>query len=193
MDKPNPEQTPTAFSPQEGGTSPCAWEPAPLSHDQTERSPVPLSSGLRKRFLPGYRWEGVAVQEYKQRGADWAGVIRQGIVGGEGEGAPFHLRYFEIRPGGYSSLERHHHEHLVIGIRGKGQVIVGSTWHELGFLDVLYIPPDLPHQLFNPTEEPFGFFCIVRAERDRPQVLSDEERRRLGIPAPPHLEGLENG
>jgi hypothetical protein len=35
---------------------------------------------------------------------------------------------------------------------------------------VVYIAPNDPHQFRNPEEagEPFGFLCIVNAERDRP-------------------------
>jgi ribulose-bisphosphate carboxylase large chain len=39
------------------------------------------------------------------------------------------------------------------------------------YLDTLYIAPEVPHQLTNPYKEPFGFFCIVNAKRDRPKLL----------------------
>ena len=34
--------------------------------------------------------------------------------------------------------------------------------------DVAYVEPLEPHQLRNETDRPFGFFCIVDHERDRP-------------------------
>ena len=34
--------------------------------------------------------------------------------------------------------------------------------------DVAYLPPLATHQLRNETGEPFGFFCIVDHDRDRP-------------------------
>jgi quercetin dioxygenase-like cupin family protein len=81
------------------------------------------------------------------------------------------LAYFEIGSGGFSTLEHHAHEHGVIVLRGRGQVHLGGTWHEVGIGDVVYIAPHEIHQLRNVSEEPFGFLCIVDAERDRPVVV----------------------
>jgi ribulose-bisphosphate carboxylase large chain len=81
------------------------------------------------------------------------------------------LRYFEIAPGGYSSFETHRHEHVVIGIRGEGVCTVKKKKYSIGFLDTLYIETSAPHQLTNPFKEPFGFFCIVNAKRDRPKRI----------------------
>ncbi len=109
------------------------------------------------------------MQRYKPDGDDWAGIARQVLIGDRGEGTGFHLRYFEIAPGGFSSYETHRHEHVVIGVRGRGKVRMGGRVVEIGFLDTLYIAPHTPHRLYNPFEEPFGFLCIVDAVRDRPR------------------------
>lgn len=98
-------------------------------------------------------------------------MIRQVLVGDHGETAKFHLRYFEIGPGGYSSFETHKHEHVVIGIRGRGKAKLNRRVTDIKYLDVLYVNPNTPHRLFNPFEEPFGFFCIVNARRDRPMPV----------------------
>lgn len=161
--------------------SSCEGDLPPEERKEKSEATLP-SAGILKKFQGEYHWEGVAEQAYKREGADWAKVIRRVIIGVKGENAPFHLRYFEIQAHGYSSLERHHHEHLVIGIRGKGRVRMGAECHELSFLDILYIPPHVPHQLMNEESEPFGFFCIVRAERDKPCPLDAQERHLLGIP-----------
>src|SRR5262245_66216048 len=98
---------------------------------------VPGSRVLR--FRPDFRWEGVPVEEYKQPADHWCGVTRLGLVGGGGEGTRFHLRYFEIAPGGFSSLERHRHEHAVVVLRGQGEVRLGDEVHALGVGDVVYV------------------------------------------------------
>ncbi len=36
------------------------------------------------------------------------------------------LRYFEVAPGGWTTLERHEHVHNVMVIRGKGRCLVGD-------------------------------------------------------------------
>jgi ribulose-bisphosphate carboxylase large chain len=130
-----------------------------------------------------FTWKGIKTEKYKPTGRDWADIVRQTLIGNHGETTKFHLRYFEIAPNGYSSFEMHKHEHVVIGIRGNGICIVRNPrssevekTYEIGFLDTLYIQPDAPHQLRNPFNEPFGFFCIVNAKRDRPKTLNDIKR-----------------
>jgi quercetin dioxygenase-like cupin family protein len=125
------------------------------------------------RFESGFSWQGVPVHEYKQKAEHHCGVIRTTLVGAGGERASFQVRYFEIAPGGYSSFEHHAHEHAVIVLRGKGLVQLGEQVHEIGFGDAVYVAPHEPHQFRNPsTTEPFGFLCIVDAERDRPVPLT---------------------
>jgi len=134
------------------------------------------------RFQNNFRWKGVRVQEYKSGGQDWHGIARQALIGAGGETTKFHLRYFEIAPDGYSSFEKHKHEHVVIGIRGKGRAKINRRNIDLNFMDVLYIKPDEAHRLYNPFKEPFGFFCIVNAKRDRPEPIQvgTKEHRHKG-------------
>jgi quercetin dioxygenase-like cupin family protein len=126
------------------------------------------------RFVPGaspdegHRWQGVPVQEYKPAADHHCGVSRSVLVGESGEKVRFHVRYFEIAPAGFSTLESHSHEHVVIVLRGVGQVRLADTWHEVGMGDTVYVAPNEIHQLRNAGDEPFGFLCIVDAERDRP-------------------------
>jgi len=123
-----------------------------------------------------FSWTGVLDQEYKSAGSTpggggWANIVRRVLVGGRGESTRFHVRYFEIGPGGRSSLEHHRHEHVVICVRGEGMVKAGRSKKKLAFMDTLYIAPGTVHQLLNPFEEPFGFLCIVNSRRDRPKVI----------------------
>lgn len=130
--------------------------------------------GNRNRHYPfrdDFTWKGVTVQRYKSGHDDWSEVARQVLIGASGETARFHLRYFEIKPGGYSSYETHKHEHVVIGIRGSGRAQVSKRSIPIRFLDVLYIKANTPHRLYNPHKKPFGFFCIVNARRDKPKPV----------------------
>ncbi len=58
------------------------------------------------RFLKfsDFNWEGVEVKQYKDERNTWLNVSRRVIVGKSGENTKFHVRYFEIAPGGYSTL-----------------------------------------------------------------------------------------
>jgi quercetin dioxygenase-like cupin family protein len=130
------------------------------------------------RFQDGPGWEGVEREVYKssqEEGRDWQGIVRQVLVGKGGESTAFHLRYFEVAPGGYSSLEKHEHAHVVVVVKGKGRAILDATAYELNPFDTVYVAPWTPHQFQAVNDEPFGFFCIVDAKRDRPQTVSSTE------------------
>jgi len=121
-----------------------------------------------------FKWEGVTPQPYKLSD-DWREIVRHEIAGRRGEQTAFHLRYFEVGPGGYSTFEQHRHEHVVVVIRGRGRVRLGEVWHDVEPLDAVYVAPETPHQFVNPYGEPFGFLCIVDAERDRPRRIQETD------------------
>ena len=76
-----------------------------------------------------YTWSEVECEAYKQgqeAGREWKSIIRQVLVGKQAEKTGFHLRYFEIEPGGYSILEKLAPAHVVIAVRGQGRVILNS-------------------------------------------------------------------
>jgi ribulose-bisphosphate carboxylase large chain len=129
--------------------------------------PASASEGSRvMRFQPDYRWQGVPVAQYKARADHWCGITRTVLIGERGESTRFHVRYFEIAPGGFSTLEKHAHEHAVLILRGRGQVQLGEQVYDLGFGDTVYVAPHDLHQFRNASEsEPFGFLCIVDAQR----------------------------
>ena len=112
-------------------------------------------------------------REYKRADATWAAVTRQVLVGEQGETCAFHLRYFEVAPGGHTTLERHDHEHAVVVLRGEGEVELAGGPQPLAFGDLVWVAPGEPHRFRNRGAEPFGFLCTVDARRDRPQPLLD--------------------
>ncbi len=133
-----------------------------------------------RRARPRFRWEHVDFEPYKisaHRGGDFAGASRQVLIGKRGERVGFHVRYFELEAGGYTSLERHRHCHVVIGVRGRGLVRVGDRIYRLRPRDTIYIGPRQAHQLRAPASSSFGFFCIVDARRDQPRAVKPEEAR----------------
>jgi quercetin dioxygenase-like cupin family protein len=122
-------------------------------------------AGRLIRFA-SFGWEGVTPDVYKDPDDDWLAVTRHRLLG-SAEVLPFHLRYFEIAPGGYTTFERHEHQHAVIAIRGEGTVRLGERWESVRFGDVVYVAPNEPHQFRAAGDEPFGFICVVDADRDR--------------------------
>ncbi len=118
-------------------------------------------------------WDGPVRRIYKDEPGSWRSMTRTSLVGGSDElPVPFHVRYFEVEVGGFSSLEKHAHQHVVVVVRGGGEVLLGERRQLLSFGDVVYIAPWEVHQFRNPEgPEPLGFLCVVPAERDRPVAV----------------------
>lgn len=85
------------------------------------------------KYKGNFNWKGIKTEKYKNSGNDWACMIRKTLIGAHGESTRFHVRYFEIAPGGYSSFEMHRHEHVVICVRGKGICLAGKKNLKLDF------------------------------------------------------------
>jgi mannose-6-phosphate isomerase-like protein (cupin superfamily) len=115
-----------------------------------------------------FRWEGIAVKPYKAEGSHFAGISRQTLFEG-GDGLACQLRYFEIAPGGWSSLERHEHAHAVMIVRGAARVLIGDRLVEARMHDLVRVPSRTWHQFQPLGDEPLGFLCMVDCERDAPE------------------------
>jgi len=130
------------------------------------------------RHLDDFRWDGVPVLDYKEDGTHFKAISRQVLfAGGPKLGAE--LRYFEIAPGGHSTLERHDHIHSVMIIRGGGHCLVGDAIHPLRTNDLVYVPTMTWHQFRATGDQPLGFLCLVNVERDRPERPDDRAVAQL--------------
>jgi mannose-6-phosphate isomerase-like protein (cupin superfamily) len=116
-----------------------------------------------------FQWENVPVLAYKEDGGTHFRSITRQVLFDDGGPEGAQLRYFEIAPGGHSTLERHGHVHSVMVLRGRGQALVGREIYSLGVNDLIRVPPQTWHQFRATTGEPLGFLCLVRSERDKPQ------------------------
>ncbi len=141
-----------------------------------------MSESRRERAVHrkarGYRWEGVDERPYKEDDrALFKSITRQTLFSDpqmQGE-----LRYFEVAPGGFSTLERHEHMHAVLILRGSGHCLVGDEVRPLATNDLVTVPPLTWHQFRATAGEPLGFLCMVNATRDKPQLPSPEDLARL--------------
>jgi mannose-6-phosphate isomerase-like protein (cupin superfamily) len=139
-----------------------------------------------RRFAPAgdeYRWDEVPQLRYKEEdAAPFRDVTRQTLfrrpdLRGE-------MRYFEVAPGGHSTLERHDHVHAVMILRGTGSVLVGESVFPVGTFDLVTVPPSTWHQFRASADVPLGFLCMVDAERDKPELPDAAELERMrGNPA----------
>lgn len=124
------------------------------------------------------RWEGVEVMAYKAEGsAPFKDITRQVLF--DDPALACQLRYFEMAPAGYSTLERHEHAHAVLILRGRGRCLLGERVLEVGPNDLVSIPPLTWHQFRANADQPLGFLCMVNQERDRPQLPQADDLEAL--------------
>lgn len=115
-----------------------------------------------------FTWEGVDVHPYKEDGGThFKSITRQTLFRGA-ESLPAEWRYFEIGPGGHSTLERHDHLHVVMVIRGRGRVLVGEEIRPVDLHDIVHVPSQTWHQFQANSDDHLGFLCLVATDRDRP-------------------------
>lgn len=128
----------------------------------------PIPAPVR-RFDPTFTWEGVERLPYKEEGsAPFRAISRQVLF--SMSGLESELRYFEITPGGHSTLEQHEHVHAVVILRGRGYSLVGHEVYPVAPHDLITIPSWTWHQLRPAGPEPLGFLCLVNLRRDRPHL-----------------------
>ena len=130
------------------------------------------------RRFKSFRWEETDLLAYKEEGsAPFKAITRQTLF--RDPALKCELRYFEMSPGGYSTLERHEHMHAVLILRGRGEVLVGDEVREIATNDLVTIEPWTWHQFRAAPGAPLGFLCMVNAERDKPTLPTAEERKVL--------------
>ena len=119
-------------------------------------------------------WESIERKVYKESGSGFKSVSRFSLLTDEFPELNSHTRYFEIDPGGYSSLEMHRHPHSVIILKGAGSVILDNEINDVNEHDIIFIAPNTIHQFQADKGEKLGFLCIVDRYRDKP-VVPDED------------------
>jgi mannose-6-phosphate isomerase-like protein (cupin superfamily) len=133
---------------------------------------------VHRKAAADHRWEGVTVLPYKEdERALFKTVTRQVLF--EDPNMHSELRYFEVTPGGFSTLERHEHMHAVLILRGCGHCLVGDEVRALETRDLVTVPPLTWHQFRATLGEPLGFLCMVNVDRDKPRLPSPDDLTRL--------------
>ncbi len=147
--------------------------PAPGMHGPGMHGPAPI-----RPERGACRWQDVVPMAYKDEGsAPFRDVSRQVLFDDARMGCE--LRYFEVAPGGHSTLERHQHVHAVIILRGAGRCLVGDVVAPVAAHDLVHIPPMTWHQFRAAPDQPLGFLCMVDRVRDRPQLPGPDDLAAL--------------
>lgn len=88
------------------------------------------------------------------------------LIGAEDGASLFHMRHFEVEPGGCTPHHQHPYEHEVLVLKGSGMArgAEGSRPFKAG--DVIFVPPDETHQFCNNGAEPCEFICLIPAPQN---------------------------
>ena len=142
-----------------------------------------MTAPIHRKHAAPMRWDGVDVLAYKRDPASpFRDVTRQVLF--DDPALVSQLRYFEVAPGGHTTLERHEHAHAVIVAHGRGRCLVDGRIFELALHDLVRVPALAWHQFRAAPDAPLGFLCMVNAERDRPQLPTADELAGLtSVPA----------
>jgi mannose-6-phosphate isomerase-like protein (cupin superfamily) len=133
---------------------------------------------VHRKASSDHRWDGVELLPYKEdERALFKAVTRQVLF--HDPDMASELRYFEVAPGGFSTLERHEHMHAVLILRGRGRCLIGSEVRPLATRDLVTVPPMTWHQFRATDGEPLGFLCMVNATRDKPRLPSADDLAQL--------------
>lgn len=109
------------------------------------------------------------IVEHEQNDVELVGAdgVRMRMLVGPADGAGvFHMRHFEVRPGGHTPHHTHDYEHEVLILRGQGQVRGEQGDRPCKAGDVVWVPPNEMHQFRNTGSEPLEFICSIPAPRD---------------------------
>src|SRR5438128_11967722 len=129
-------------------TAPASFEPRAVGAPQDGVVRVP-----HRAATDDFRWDGVEMRPYKEdERALFKTITRQVLFSDPNMAGE--LRYFEVAPGGYSTLERHEHMHGVLILRGRGHCLVGNDVKQLDTRDLVTVPPMTWHQFRATTDQP---------------------------------------
>jgi quercetin dioxygenase-like cupin family protein len=117
--------------------------------------------GLVRRRSGGWSWEGVTPREYA------TGAERHTLIGAAEGARDVELRYFSIPAGAASALESHRHEHAVLILHGRAEVLLGEEVTQVGPGDAVFVASGEPHRLTTLGDEPLGFLCTALVARGR--------------------------
>lgn len=95
-----------------------------------------------------------------------SGAKMRMLVGPRDGAANFHMRQFEVEPGGFTPHHQHDYEHEILVLAGTGAARSEAGERTLKAGDVIWVPPNEMHQFRNTGAEPFKFICLIPAPRD---------------------------
>ncbi len=108
------------------------------------------------------------IQEHEQTPVQMAGATgaKMRMLVGPPDGAPnFHMRHFEVEPGGYTPHHQHDYEHEILILKGEGLARSEQGERKFHAGDVIWVPANEMHQFRNTGATPLEFICLIPAPK----------------------------
>ena len=109
------------------------------------------------------------IVEHEQKAVQLEGAadVRMRMLIGPADGAnTFHMRQFEVAPGGHTPHHAHDYEHEVLILSGTGTVKGAAGEQGCRAGDVVWMPANERHQFVNAGDTPLEFICLIPAPKD---------------------------
>ena len=91
------------------------------------------------------------------------GVRMRMLIGPDDGATNFHMRHFEVAPGGHSPHHTHAYEHEVVILQGEAMVKSETGDRPAKVGDVVFVPANEKHQFRNTGTGPLAFICLIPA------------------------------
>ncbi len=88
------------------------------------------------------------------------------LVGPSDGASNFHMRHFEVDPGGCTPHHQHDYEHEILVLAGSGTARSEQGDRPFKQGDVIFVPPNEMHQFQNTGTAPCEFICLIPAPKD---------------------------
>lgn len=88
------------------------------------------------------------------------------LVGPEDGARNFHMRHFEVAPGGFTPHHQHDYEHEILILKGEGVAKSEQGDRPVRPGDVLFVAPNEMHQFVNTGPGALEFVCLIPAPMD---------------------------
>ncbi len=109
------------------------------------------------------------IETHEQTAVQMEGATRtmmRMLIGPGDEAHNFHMRHFEIAPGGHTPHHSHDFEHELLVLSGSGVANSEQGERPIKAGDVIFVLPNEKHQFVNTGRESLTFICLIPAPRD---------------------------
>jgi len=107
------------------------------------------------------KWQDVKAEPVNAEGAKGATI--RWLIGKESGAPNFHMRLFELAPGGQTPLHTHAWEHELYILEGSGQMQTEKGSAPFAAGEFIYVAPHEKHQFVNNGSSVCRFLCLVPA------------------------------